>query len=74
MSKPIVNYRGAVTGVLGAIVIGVPVILEPINHKNHVEGQQVSNNKPVFTSPVVSYDGETGTVETLNTIYIPEKN
>lgn len=64
--KKIVHYIGEVWA-----AVGQSAFLVPVDHTNHVEGQRVSNNLPVRTSTVVSYDKEAGVVETLNTIYKP---
>jgi len=65
--KPTVHYRGV------PYVVANHAWLTPIDHPNHVEGQDVSNMKNVRTSTVLSYDTVTGRIETLNTVYMPEK-
>ena len=67
--KPIVHYRWG--DVYPTIVEGKPVVgIKPVDHKNHVPGQAVSNRNPVITSPVIRI-GAVGEFETLNTIYRP---
>ena len=82
MSKRIVHYRksmGAtaiweeeVGGKVHNGLVGGNCFLYPIDHPNHVPGQHVSNTKRARTSTVVAVDIESGMVETLNTIYLPE--
>lgn len=64
--KPTVHYRGA------AVVIAERAYLVPIDHQNHVDGQDVMNEVPCRTSYVLSHDEATGRIETENTIYVPE--
>jgi hypothetical protein len=45
--------------------------LRPVNHRNHAEGQSVSNWRYAITSPVESWNEATGRIETLNTVYLP---
>lgn len=73
MSKPIVHYRGPVHFIpyLGSGG-GERAVLTPIDHTNHLEGQDVSNDEPAITSRVVEKDIDTGRIETRNTIYLPE--
>lgn len=65
MSKKVVHYNDmhAVYGWKNG-----SVFLCPVDHPDTVN---VSNTKPVMTSTVVSWDKETGIIETLNTIYKP---
>lgn len=69
--KPIVRYEGrAEVPALGASawITGV------LNHPNHLEGQDVTNDPrdTVRTSAVLAHDEKTGRIETRNTIYLPE--
>lgn len=64
--KPVVYYIGPATPIWEN-----RAELVPINHRNHVKGQMASNWKPVITSPIVSWNKETGLIETLNTFYKP---
>jgi hypothetical protein len=66
MEKPVVFYRGKALSFMGCVV------LFPLNHPNHLEGHKVSNTREVHISSVISWDEETGTIETQNTIYKPE--
>ena len=64
ISKKIVHYDLE----QGAIVFEYGAILNPVDHP---DSANVSNTKEVFTSKVLSYDPESGRIETENTIYIP---
>lgn len=66
MSKPTVHYRGEAHIVLNR------AFLQPVDHRNHLDGHDVSNTKTARTSTVVAHDPDTGRIETKNTIYIPE--
>ena len=68
MNKPIVHYR---KDCVVKVAVGIGAIVTPVDHTNHVEGQHVSNERPCWTSKVLSYDKETGVFETMNTIYQP---
>ena len=63
MRKKIVHYDGEIA-FLG---IGTCAYLTPIDHPS------VSNTKTVRTSSVVSFNKETGILETENTIYQKQK-
>jgi hypothetical protein len=52
-------------------VWGNRAVLRPVNHRNHVEGQGVTNWREAITSPVLLWDEATGRIETLNTVYLP---
>lgn len=65
-SKPTVKYSGKATPFVGCAV------LRPVDHPNHLAGHDASNEHPVRTSRVISWDEETGRIETQNTIYVPE--
>ena len=65
--KPVVRYRGTATA-----AIGRSAFLHPIDHPNHLRGHDVSNTRVVRTSAVIDFDAETGRIETMNTIYLPE--
>lgn len=67
MMKKIVHYN---KHPLNRITINRPAVVWPIDHP---DSRNVSNTKPVFTSPVLSYDEDTGEFETLNTIYKPKR-
>lgn len=67
MSKPAVRYAGK------AEIVGGHAWLYPLDHPNHLEGHDVSNQKLVRTSMVVSVDDQTGRIETKNTTYLPEE-
>ena len=47
---------------------GSRVFLVPIDHP---DSTNVTNGHFVTTSPVVSYEEETGIIETANTVYVP---
>ena len=47
---------------------GSRVFLVPIAHPDTTN---VTNGNLVYTSPVVSYEEETGIIETANTVYVP---
>lgn len=61
-SKKTVRYSQ-----LGACMVGSSALLLPVDHP----GPHVSNTKFVTTSTVLSFDPETGIIETLNTRYVP---
>lgn len=61
--KPIVHYRGK------AVKKGARALLQPVDHTNHLEGHDVSNEQVALTSTVVSWEGDR--IETKNTIYVP---
>jgi len=65
MTKKVVHYNDA-HGVVGWR--NGSVFLTPVDHPDTLN---VSNTRPVMTSTVVSWDKETGIIETLNTIYKP---
>ena len=68
MNKPIVHYKSP------AIKNGIDrALLYPVDHPNHLDGHNISNNKQVLTSKIISWDEITGRIETQNTIYIPEE-
>lgn len=48
-------------------VIGLPMFVYPVDHTSPF----VSNEKVCMTSPVLSFDKETGEFCTLNSIYRP---
>jgi hypothetical protein len=50
-----------------AIVIGLGALVKPIDH---YDSEWVSNEKMVFTSPVISAN-EDGSFETVNSLYVP---
>lgn len=64
-TKPTVHYLGMPD------FHGKCAILIPVDHQNHIEGQDVANNIPAITSKIVHYDKETGRIETMNTVYMP---
>lgn len=67
MSKKIVHYdadRGVMEGPSNGM------ILYPVDHP---DSDHVSNRTAVLTSPVVSFDEESGVIETTNTIYHPNR-
>lgn len=63
MTKPIVRYVELVE----EPEIGGQAVLVPADHP-----RSELNWKDVWTSRVESYDQDTGRIETLNTIYLPE--
>lgn len=73
-TKPVVRYRKDV----GVRISADPkdwdygCLLQPIDHPNPVG--LVSNRSVINTSKVVSYDPNTGKIETLNTIYLPSED
>lgn len=64
MSKKIVRYVGTPSP------RGRCVCLTPIDHP---DSENVSNTRPVLTSPLVLWDKTTGVIETLNTVYVPDE-
>ena len=42
----------------------------PLNHRNHIPGQDAVNGRPVITSRVLSWT-EDGVITTMHTIYKP---
>lgn len=64
MNKRIVHYDDSKP----VQEVGERVILHPINHPDTIN---VSNTTTVITSKVVSWNKETGVIETQNTVYIP---
>jgi len=62
--KRVVLYRGRATQ------MGNVAMLHPIDHPDTV---RVSNTKTVYTSPIIKWDAD-GTIETMNTIYLPWSN
>ena len=50
--------------------VGMSASVVPMNHTNPLYGQEVINNELCTTSRVLNYNKETGTFETLNTIYV----
>lgn len=50
------------------IVPGQRAIVEPVDHPDH---ERVSNEGPVITSVVLTYDTMTGVFVTQNTVYVP---
>lgn len=67
MTKPIVHYRGH------AIKAEERARLTPLDHNHHIPEQRITNGFPVTTSRVLSWDKDTGRIETMNTIYLPEE-
>lgn len=67
MSKKVVHYD-ADRGVMEGPSDGM--ILYPIDHP---DSERVSNRKGVLTSPVLSFNEESGVIETANTIYHPNR-
>lgn len=61
--KPIVHYIGK------AERCGARALLHPVDHPNHLEGHDVSNEHLATTSTVLSWVGDR--IETKNTIYVP---
>lgn len=66
MNKPIVHYTTA-----SAPAVGVSAYLIPVDHPNHIDGHDVSNERLVRTSRVESINEATGRIETRNTVYMP---
>ena len=62
--KPIVQYRGDYT-----LNASGGVTLVPVDHTS----DRVTNGKTAYTSRVLRVDPKSGEIETLNTIYIPER-
>lgn len=64
IEKKVVHYVGTphVPG------IGLGALVTPIDHP---DTENVSNERVARTSPVRSWDKESGRLETANTIYIP---
>lgn len=69
--KKVVQY----TGIAHEINYGngdIRAYLVPVNHTNHVEGQEAVNGTSNTTSKVLHWDKETGVIETTYSIYVPE--
>lgn len=66
MSKQVVKYN-PVMGVVELTYGGV--MLYPIDHPS----PRVSNETACFTSKVISWNKETGAIETQNTFYSPKE-
>lgn len=64
MDKPIVKCR-----LLGPVSVGSSAYILPFNHPNHVVGQQVANNQPVWTSVVVGVNKTKKRFVTRHTTY-----
>lgn len=71
--KKVVHYIGTPMKVdMGfGIREDIRACLVPIDHTNHAEGQEATNNYPCTTSKVVSWDEATGIIETTYSIYKP---
>lgn len=65
--KPTVHYNNAV---FSSIALGQGALVLPIDHRNHIKGQDVSNTTHVLTSRVLKIFPD-GSFETLNTFYKP---
>ena len=67
--KKVVQY----TGTAQEINYGndIRAVLVPVNHTNHVEGQEAVNGTSNTTSKVIHWDKETGVIETTYSIYVP---
>lgn len=61
--KPVVHY----SVLWSDVEIGYSATLTPVNHP----ATYLNNYPCIYTSYVVSYDKETGRIETRNTIYLP---
>jgi hypothetical protein len=61
IDKPVVRYRGKALPFMGS------AFLKAVDHPRFAEGTEVT------TSSVQSWDEETGRIETLNTVYLPEE-
>jgi hypothetical protein len=66
MEKKIVHYDKK----KGVSPIMNRMILFPIDHPDN---ERVSNTQEAVTSTVVSWDEESGRIETQNTIYLPKE-
>lgn len=64
MLKPTVHYTKVFY-----VSVNDHAVLTPKDHPS----LSVSNEGPAMTSLVLSYDEETGRIETMNTIYMPYK-
>lgn len=53
----------------GVTVFMNKAVLTPIDHP---DSERVSNTMEVITSNVISWDEESGRIETMNTVYIPK--
>jgi hypothetical protein len=67
MNKPIVNCTLEFPEDL--LFIGSNAFVFPVDHPNHKEGHNISNQSMVRTSRIVAIDHIAGTFETTNTIY-----
>jgi hypothetical protein len=65
LSKPRVKYSSLVYAEVGHCAL-----LRPIDHPSYF----VSNEKVARTSKVLSYNRDTGRIETENTVYIPQQS
>jgi len=61
--KPVVRYRGM------ALPYRTSALLETIDHPTQRNGV----GSVAITSKVLSWDRDTGRIETLNTVYLPEE-
>ena len=67
MEKKVVHYRkGSVTW---PVLLGSSTYLFPLDHP---DTENVSNTRLVRTSKVIAVAQDTGRIETLNTVYLPE--
>jgi hypothetical protein len=65
-TKPIVRYSHFIR----PPVVGESCVLYPLDHP---DVYRVSNTTWAMTSPVVSFDADSGVIETQNTLYHPEE-
>jgi hypothetical protein len=65
--KKIVHYSS-----VQSVQLGLQAMLTPVDHPGNA-AHNISNNHPVRTSGVLSYNPKTGAIETRNTIYIPKE-
>lgn len=68
--KKVVYYRGEAMP-YSYTPNDLRAVLVPVNHTNHVEGQEATNGFINTTSKVVNWNKETGVIETTYSIYVP---
>lgn len=68
-AKKVVHYKPG-TQIIHGFGDHKIATLHPVDHP---DSERVSNTKNVRTSFVLAYDEPSGTIETENTIYIPQR-
>ena len=67
MNKPVVNCTLEMPE--DWLQVNNTTLVFPDDHPNHKEGHSISNQSVVRTSRIVAIDRDSGTFETLNTVY-----